>query len=123
MANTATMGVSPAAALCWWSSGRCSCSRVDAGLRRRLGFLIAAGSQDVTGEIRQGVELFERFELPTEEAIRRRAGGRCALLLALGPALSPQTWDDTLHVFQQFELPEANQAIAGVGEFVRRLFQ
>lgn len=31
-----------------------------------------------------------------------------------------QTWDNTLHVFQEFGLPESGEAIAKIGEFVQK---
>ncbi len=31
-----------------------------------------------------------------------------------------QTWDDTLHVFQAFDLPEAVEAISEIGKFIQR---
>ena len=39
-----------------------------------------------------------------------------------GVDVALQIWDDTLHVFQQFDLPESAEALAGIGEFAHTLF-
>lgn len=37
-----------------------------------------------------------------------------------GVEVTLQTWDDTLHVFHDFGLPESEEAIVKIGEFVRK---
>ncbi|MFX0062553.1 MAG: alpha/beta hydrolase [Candidatus Hermodarchaeota archaeon] len=39
---------------------------------------------------------------------------------AAGVDVILQTWEDTLHVFQAFELPESKEAIAKISEFVQK---
>ncbi len=39
---------------------------------------------------------------------------------AAGVDITLQTWDDTLHVFQDFDLPESTEALVKIKEFVQR---
>jgi acetyl esterase/lipase len=38
----------------------------------------------------------------------------------MGVDVTVQTWEDTVHVFHQFDLPEAVDAVQRIGEFIAR---
>ncbi|MFX1364827.1 MAG: alpha/beta hydrolase, partial [Promethearchaeota archaeon] len=43
-----------------------------------------------------------------------------------GVDVTLQEWNDTIHVFQGFgfhDLPEANEAISKIGDFIQNLFE
>lgn len=42
---------------------------------------------------------------------------------AAGVDVTLQTWDDTLHVFQAFALPESKEAITKISEFIQKQFE
>jgi acetyl esterase/lipase len=56
----------------------------------------------------------------TSEMLFDDARMMCARAGDAGVDVVLQTWDDTIHVFHQFDLPESVDALSKIGEWVRR---